>query len=291
MARDSRVVNRRVPVLQFDDSPTLLNFNLSFGARARTHRTAGTRSSSNSSNGGSIEWTTAANVSSPPSSDGDPWYRYKKVSDRGEATHRHLRGIVASGVFERDLKSAHDEVRSRAGLQNLAWDPQLEEMATKRVEYLASNGCFIQHSPVSDLFSGPARYDYVGENLYKVIGMRPTGVDVADAWYAEIEDYTYGLVGNDCTKWRCAHRDSPPCTIGHYTQMLWEESTHLGCARAKCPNRGSSEADDETYIAICHYGPGGNRVGEIPFSSAVSGRLGHETKTCDRSSRLSSAMR
>lgn len=117
-----------------------------------------------------------------------------------------------------------------------------------------------------------AGFEFVGENLYKVIGFKPTGLDVADAWYAEKDDYVYGRVGDACTK-GCVGRTSPPCVVGHFTQMMWGSTVAVGCMVSKCP------AEENTYISVCYYGPGGNVVGSEPFGSAVAKRIGHE-KSC-----------
>ena len=80
-----------------------------------------------------------------------------------------------------------------------------------------------------------AGFSYVGENLYKAVGMHPTGVDVVDAWYAELEDYTYGEVGNYCVKSKCVGRRSPPCVFGHFTQVSGSNKAKLGLGWPQLP--------------------------------------------------------
>lgn len=208
---------------------------------------------------------------------GTPWFRYKKVSEAGEADHSHYGGLTAVGSFKEDIITGHNTVRHRAGLEGLDWSDALEELAAHRLKELVDGGCYIQHSDSSYRFSA-AGFKYVGENLYKVINMEPTGVDVADAWYAEIDDYTYGLVGQRCVKRKCSDRSSPPCMIGHFTQMMWQKTTHLGCARAECPNQAK-----KTFIAICHYGPGGNLGGFRPFESSIASNIGFRSEICKQS--------
>lgn len=217
---------------------------------------------------------------------GTPWFRYKKVSDAGEADHSHFSGLTASGNFQEDILHGHNVVRHRAGLDGVEWSTGLEKLAANRVMQLVNGGCYIKHSSTEYRWY-VAGFEYVGENLYKVVNMEPTGVDIADAWYAEIDDYTYGQVGHRCVKEKCADRKSPPCVVGHFTQMMWERTTHIGCARAQCTNQPK-----ETFIAICHYGPGGNIGGQQPFKHNIASSLGFNSELCPLSGswRAGSAM-
>lgn len=202
--------------------------------------------------------------------DGNPWVRYKKVSEAGTTKHPHFNGLTATGDFDHDALVGHNVVRERVGIPVMQWNDELKGMAVHRLEELVSGGCYIQHSATSYRWAA-AGFQYVGENVYKVINMVPTGVDLADAWYAEIYDYTYGTVGQSCVREKCADRSSPPCSIGHFTQMMWEASTHLGCAKAECPNQPK-----RTSIGVCYYGEGGNIVGSTPFGQSAATELRYD---------------
>jgi len=218
-----------------------------------------------------LHYTNATLVYDQEPLDGNPWYRYKATSSRGTASHEDFDGMVAVGRFQDDILLAHNVVRRQFGLSPVSWSEELQELALRRLTKLAPD-CYIQHRPISQLLTR-AGYPYIGENLYKVVGFEPTGVDVADAWYAEKEDYRYGKVGNSCTK-ACAGRTQPPCTVGHFTQMLWESTTHIGCMVMKCPSR------EKTHLSVCYYGPGGNLTGSVPFSAAVARRMGQISGPC-----------
>ena len=43
---------------------------------------------------------------------------------------------------------------------------------------------------------------------------------------------------------------------GHYTQMVWRETTRLGCGQAIC---------NGTLIVACNYSPAGNVLGRKPY--------------------------
>jgi len=182
---------------------------------------------------GGVAHSTGLDWPAPNPKNGTPWYRFKPVGDRGTASHPHFNGLSSTGDFPTDMLHAHNAVRTRAGLQPLEWNPDLAALAHSRVHMLSRHGCYIQHSPLEHRWQ-KAGFVYIGENLYKVINMVPTGVDIVDAWYAEVEDYNYGPVGEPCTKAKCSDRVSPPCTLGHFTQVMWARTTDLGCAIAEC---------------------------------------------------------
>ncbi|XP_062220936.1 pathogenesis-related protein PRB1-3-like [Phragmites australis] len=70
--------------------------------------------------------------------------------------------------------------------------------------------------------------------------------DAVAAWAEEKDNYDYGsdscVVGKEC---------------GHYRQLVWRDSTQLGCASVDC-------ASGETLMT-CHYEPQGNLMGQKPF--------------------------
>jgi len=203
-----------------------------------------------------------------------PWTRWTKVAGRGKADHPHFAGLTAKGDFPADMLEAHNVVRERAGISALKWSDGLAEMAQARVLKLANEGCYIQHSGYGAR-SYEHGFEYIGENLYKVINMKPTGVDIVDAWYAELEDYSFGQVGTQCVKAKCAGRASPPCTLGHFTQVMWGKSSHVGCGRAECPNQAK-----RTFISVCNYGEGGNIGGQYPFTNVQAKGCGLEEYDC-----------
>ena len=57
------------------------------------------------------------------------------------------------------------------------------------------------------------------------------------AWYNEVSGYNFG------------NPDASSGDVGHFTQVVWVGSTHLGCASAKCSFGG--------YMTYCNYGAPG----------------------------------
>ena len=87
-----------------------------------------------------------------------------------------------------------------------------------------------------------------GENLYWSSAQNEPWNAVA-AWYNEVSNYH--LSSNSCDSQK---------VCGHYTQVVWNQTTHLGCAFANC---GS------TWAYICSYDPPGNYVGEKPYQACT----------------------
>ena len=51
---------------------------------------------------------------------------------------------------------------------------------------------------------------------------------------------------------------------GHYTQVVWASSIHIGCAYHWCqPLTG---AFSQATLLVCNYAPAGNLVGAQPFT-------------------------
>jgi pathogenesis-related protein 1 len=81
-----------------------------------------------------------------------------------------------------------------------------------------------------------------GENLAG--GTHLSAQAAVDLWSNEEQNYTYSPKYEFATN------------TGHYTQIVWRKSTHIGCASAACP--GSN-------VIVCRYDPPGNYIGQQIF--------------------------
>jgi pathogenesis-related protein 1 len=172
------------------------------------------------------------------------------------------------------ITAAHNAVRAMVHtsipLPPLTWSQTLADYAQQWATSLASNPSTCaapQHRPGSELVA----VDY-GENLATFggagfgnrDGSTPVNVSTAlqavDAWASEVMCWTYGTIrGTEQCNMTCSvalHSDG----CGHYTQIVWRQSTQLGCGVATCKN-GSRTQD----IWICNYAPAGNFVGKAPY--------------------------
>ena len=148
--------------------------------------------------------------------------------DPGAGEPAELAGITA----------AHNEVRAEVGVAGMTWSSALADLATG---FIAD--CQFEHSSSSQRMN-VAGFQYIGENLFASGGgAPPTGQQITDAWASEKADYDYNT--NSCNG-----------VCGHYTQIVWRDSTDLGCAVKNCGGQ---------FIVSCEYGPGGNFIGERPY--------------------------
>ncbi|CDS35452.2 glioma pathogenesis protein 1 [Echinococcus multilocularis] len=91
------------------------------------------------------------------------------------------------------------------------------------------------------------------QNLALVAGVRAPFTEAACAWLLEKKYYNYH--NNSCTH-----------VCGHYTQMVWADTTHVGCAMHQCDGL-KPEWGNPQYLTVCHYKPGGNYPGVRPYQS------------------------
>lgn len=44
---------------------------------------------------------------------------------------------------------------------------------------------------------------------------------------------------------------------GHFSQIVWSGSTHVGCATVKCPSLGNVDSTSAVPFTVCNYSPPG----------------------------------
>ncbi|CAI5964554.1 unnamed protein product [Closterium sp. NIES-64] len=106
---------------------------------------------------------------------------------------------------------------------------------------LVSLGCPLEHGGAEGL----------GQNLYWLSPAALTPEEdrgAVQSWVEEKADWTPSPIPDGCA-------DGKMC--GHYTQVVWRDTTHVGCASAQCP--------DGSGMWVCDYSPPGNFDGETPF--------------------------
>ncbi|KAJ9094522.1 hypothetical protein QFC19_007932 [Naganishia cerealis] len=128
-------------------------------------------------------------------------------------------------TFAKNILDAHNEKRALHLAGKLSWDKDVYEYAQAYADKYDCSG---------QLTHSGGEY---GENL--AVGYSD-GVSALDAWYAEGDNFDY----------------NSGSTYDHFTQVVWKDTTKLGCAIKDC------SAKNWGHYIICSYDPSGNMVGE-----------------------------
>lgn len=158
--------------------------------------------------------------------------------------------MAAEHLDTQAILAEHNELRAEAGVtEPLHYSPALAKSAQRWADHLKNkHACQLQHSDTK------GRY---GENLYWASPLiwsdghrelrKVSPSEVIAGWGKEQVDYDHA--SNTCT---------PGAECGHYTQIVWRDTTKVGCGMAIC-------SDSHEQVWVCHYTPAGNIVGEKPY--------------------------
>ncbi len=139
-----------------------------------------------------------------------------------------------------EILRIHNEYRQKAGVPALEWSDELSAYAQQWADYLTKNGCVMKHRPQDGSYK-----QVHGENLYMAtIGFYSVADGIAD-WYNEKRLYNGDPISG-----------SNFHAVGHYTQLMWANTTKLGAGIAYC---------NGNFILVCNYDPPGNVMGQTPF--------------------------
>jgi hypothetical protein len=146
-----------------------------------------------------------------------------------------------TGNFETRVLAAHNRERSTLGIAPLYWDQGLARSAQRWADHLSATQRF-EHAP--ERASDPE-----GENLWAGTRGYYAIEAMVDGWVREKRHFRYGTFPDNSTTGRVAD-------VGHYTQLVWRQTRHVGCAIA------SGAVED---VLVCRYSEAGNYLGEAPF--------------------------
>ena len=155
--------------------------------------------------------------------------------------------IVGPTQFATDMLESHNAARASAqpqpspALAPLTWDATVAEVAQKWAD-----NCKFEHNP---------NRGNAGENIAAATPDSLTTKGAVKGWVDEVKDYDYAK--NTCAAGK---------VCGHYTQVVWRNSSRLGCGVKRCttgsPFGGAGGAWD---LWVCNYAPPGNYVGQRPY--------------------------
>lgn len=149
----------------------------------------------------------------------------------------------SNGIDKKDLEIAiqeHNRVRADVGVGKLKWSSKISRYAQTWADHLATTSCRMKHRPRDGKWK-----ELYGENLFIGTAGFYSIKEAVRSWESEKADYSYGTFTGRSRK-----------PIGHYTQIIWKNSSKFGCGQALC---------NGNLIIACNYDPPGNYIGEKPY--------------------------
>lgn len=134
------------------------------------------------------------------------------------------------------MLAAHNKLRDKHESSHLQWSRPAAAKAKEWARSLSDSGK-LQHG----------NNEGMGQNLAYKSGQELTAQEVADMWYQESSEYDYNKPGFSSN-------------TGHFTQMVWGNTTHMGAALVVSGNR--------SYV-VANYMPPGNITNPGQFEKNV----------------------
>nr|XP_046241962.1 Golgi-associated plant pathogenesis-related protein 1 isoform X1 [Scatophagus argus] len=134
---------------------------------------------------------------------------------------------MADQSFKKEFLETHNAYRAKHNAPPMTFNSELSASAQKWADHLLAISA-LQHSDTKD-----------GENIYNMFSsstIKLTGKEAVDSWYSEIKDYKWSNPGFSSN-------------TGHFTQVVWKDSTQLGVGLA---------TDGNKVFVVGQYRPAGN---------------------------------
>lgn len=139
----------------------------------------------------------------------------------------------------REFLEGHNQARASVRVGPLKWSETLANATGRVVRYQRDKmGC--RFAELNGIKFGANQFFGGGAS-----GWTPRMA--VDLWVGEKQYYNY-------TANSCAAKQS----CGSYTQVVWRNSSELGCSQANC-------VKEMATLILCFYNPPGNYVGERPY--------------------------
>jgi hypothetical protein len=152
-----------------------------------------------------------------------------------------------SSADQEVILNLHNSEREQVGVPAISWSDSVANDAQSWANHIASLGLTAEQFPPHATWE---ERQPQGENLaWGATGVFPISV-LAQGWADEKSNFQPGHI--------MSASDFAPGVpmIGHYTQMVWKDTTEIGCGLA-------SDAIQD-YL-VCRYNPTGNFYGQTPY--------------------------
>lgn len=199
------------------------------------------------------------------------------------------------------VRDAHNLLRRHAGLPELMWSGALRDIAREwTIASATEMRCEgVRHS--SKDFRTAHRnssFYYVGETITSRRLPRSgypnntgTGRELATEavkrWgHPMLQNVNYGRWGSACTVSQICCDDGQALSealavVEGFFQSMWVGTNEVGCEAAFCDFNNAVDIPTRSFILVCEYAPGGNVIGELPFSPTTAAHLDLSSDPCD----------
>ncbi|PWY81289.1 PR-1-like protein [Aspergillus eucalypticola CBS 122712] len=162
---------------------------------------------------------------------------------------------TATSAYQSAVLYNHNIHRSNHSASSVEWSSDLETSA-----YALAAKCVYEHDTSID----GGGY---GQNIGYGVEASDIGVMITNLMYNDEMGYYTDLYGEA----------DPDMTYfdnwGHFSQIVWAATTHVGCATVTCDTLGNVDASEALPFTVCNYSPAGNYEGE--YGTNVKRPLGH----------------
>ena len=145
------------------------------------------------------------------------------------------------------MLAAHNAARQAVGVPDLTWSTELADYAQAWAQQLIGEGGNLRHRSSAEQTLGNLGENISGSQASSAGGAMQHPARAVAGWVAEQADYDYA-----------SNRCAPGKVCGHYTQVVWRETSEVGCGVAR-------NADATREVWVCNYAPAGNYVGDRPY--------------------------
>ncbi|PWY77420.1 PR-1-like protein [Aspergillus heteromorphus CBS 117.55] len=151
---------------------------------------------------------------------------------------------TATNAYQSTVLFNHNIHRSNHSASSVEWSADLETSA-----YALAAKCVYEHDTSID----GGGY---GQNIGYGVEASAIGEMITNLMYNDEMGYYTDLYGEA----------DPSMTYfdnwGHFSQIVWKATTHVGCATVTCASLGNVDAAEALPFTVCNYSPAGNYEGE-----------------------------